>query len=130
MARSRKHEQEAGPSLPPYLEALRETAAEHVDPGEPEGNDQDLPKLWELLRPQEIVCGVLRPKSPDQRAVRQPMLMLAWNAGAGRWGVSVSDKLLKVRVSGLVESLAQSLQQFEALLQTNAVQVSQTRKRG
>ncbi len=115
MGRTKRSESDAK-GIPSRLQEALDRAEANA---KPDGNCSDaeaLPGLFELLCPAKV--DVPKEGNPEElkKALRQPMLMLFWDAGNGAWNVTVSDKVLKVKIGALVPSLAGALADFEGLL--------------
>lgn len=130
MSRKRKAPDEAPitPELNGVLRAIRNQAEENFGPI-PSSNEQEaLKSLLELLSPQLVTVVIKGTDGKTQKQLREPLLMVSWDRGAGRWKWAVNDRTLKYTVYGHLESLLGLAEGIEQALREGKYQAKDTEK--
>jgi hypothetical protein len=110
---AKKREEKRIEGIPEILTAAITKGQANRVPPPPDMIDQAVETLYGLLSPREVRIVDQTGESKPRKAWTSPLMMIAWSPPAGRFVVSITDKVLKVRMSVLVSSLAQLVQEVD-----------------
>ena len=113
-----------GPSaLPEIVKQLVAKAQEQAHPLESKADETDLPLLRSLLMPVRIDDPNHGGEGRPKQVWREPLLMISFDRGMGRFKVAVGDRLFKLTTSAWAEDLSGSLAALELALEQSTALV-------
>jgi hypothetical protein len=125
----KKKPADLAPGIDPELIELRRQAMKGRIPSPSVAEEDSIPKLWKLLAPAEVRLGDGNGSGPVERAIREPMMILNYSRRVGTWVVSITDKLLRNRVTITVSSPLTAIAEAEAKLVSGDYHVESIEKR-
>jgi hypothetical protein len=116
------------PSNPDQEKALldaRERAIRNSCPLPSPTEVKNYPQLLWLISPSYVGDPKHNGDGEARLVLREPLFMLSWDRGAGRWKWAVSDKTWGISTGGLVESLDDLLLQIEQQIVRGEVSIKE-----
>lgn len=116
------------PELNGVLREIRNQAEENFGPIPGGAELEKCPKLLELISPGLVEVVIKGTDGKKRRELREPLLMVSWDRGAGRWKWAVNDRTLKYTVYGWLETFMGLAEGIEECLQTGKYQAKDNEK--
>lgn len=127
MAKNKREDrQPSNPDQLTLLKLLKETAAENSVPVPSEEELRAYPNLLWLLAPMALDDPKHVGEGKPRRVLREPLFMLSWDRGAGRYKWAVMDKVLKISTYGLLDGLLDPFAAVEKQLAEKTAFVKET----
>lgn len=105
------------------LAGLISQARDNYSPPQDDADRAGLPLLFDLISPRLVPDPHHNGPHEPRKVLREPLLMVSWDRGQGRWKWAISDKMLNFSLTGSTERLSGLLESIESQVRAGTVGV-------
>lgn len=108
------------------IDAIKEALLQASENSVPIPSSEELEKLPQLLwflSPALVDDPKHRGSQKPPKVLREPLLLVSWDRGAGRWKWAISDKTLNLSMDAHVDNLLSLGEQIEAAIVAKKVRI-------